>query len=49
LIRIQTKDCVSNNDAVPATKVREVISTLEEDGWRLIATSGSHRHYKAAD
>jgi predicted RNA binding protein YcfA (HicA-like mRNA interferase family) len=27
-------------------KVREVIGMLEEDGWRLIATRGSHRQYK---
>lgn len=27
-------------------KVRDVITTLEEDGWRLVATRGSHRQYK---
>jgi predicted RNA binding protein YcfA (HicA-like mRNA interferase family) len=29
-----------------AVKVREVIRLIEEDGWFLVATSGSHRQYK---
>ena len=29
-------------------KVREVIELLEEDGWYLVATKGSHRQYKHA-
>jgi len=27
-------------------KVREVIKMLEEDGWHLVASRGSHRQYK---
>jgi len=27
-------------------KVREVIKRLEDDGWYLVATRGSHRQYK---
>lgn len=27
-------------------KVREVIKLLEEDGWYLVATRGSHHQYK---
>jgi len=27
-------------------KVREVIKVLRQDGWRLVATRGSHRQYK---
>jgi predicted RNA binding protein YcfA (HicA-like mRNA interferase family) len=27
-------------------KVRDVIRILEDDGWRLVATRGSHRQYK---
>lgn len=27
-------------------KVREVLKMLEEDGWRLAATRGSHRQFK---
>jgi predicted RNA binding protein YcfA (HicA-like mRNA interferase family) len=27
-------------------KVREVIRVLEEDGWLLVATRGSHRQYR---
>jgi predicted RNA binding protein YcfA (HicA-like mRNA interferase family) len=27
-------------------KVREVLKLIEEDGWLLIATQGSHRQYK---
>jgi len=26
-------------------KVRDVIRMLEDDGWRLVATRGSHRQY----
>ncbi|HME00052.1 MAG TPA: type II toxin-antitoxin system HicA family toxin [Terriglobia bacterium] len=26
-------------------KVRDVIKLLEHDGWRLVRTTGSHRHY----
>jgi hypothetical protein len=29
-----------------AMKVRELIKLIEEDGWFLIATRGSHRQYK---
>jgi len=29
-------------------KVREVIKLLEQDGWRLVVTRGSHRQYKHA-
>ncbi len=27
-------------------KVREVIRMLEQDGWRLVRQSGSHRQYQ---
>ena len=27
-------------------KVRELIRLLEEDGWRLVRTRGSHRQFK---
>ncbi|PYU87619.1 MAG: addiction module toxin, HicA family [Acidobacteria bacterium] len=27
-------------------KVREVIKLLEQDGWYLVRTKGSHRQYK---
>jgi predicted RNA binding protein YcfA (HicA-like mRNA interferase family) len=29
-----------------AMKVRAVIQILEDDGWRVVATRGSHRQYK---
>jgi predicted RNA binding protein YcfA (HicA-like mRNA interferase family) len=30
----------------PRLTVREVIRLLEADGWRQVATRGSHRQYK---
>jgi predicted RNA binding protein YcfA (HicA-like mRNA interferase family) len=27
-------------------KVRDVITTLEADGWRLVRTKGSHRQFR---
>jgi predicted RNA binding protein YcfA (HicA-like mRNA interferase family) len=27
-------------------KVREILRLLEEDGWRLVATRGSHRQFE---
>ena len=27
-------------------KVRDVIRVIEDDGWYLVATKGSHRQYK---
>ena len=27
-------------------KVREVIRMLQDDGWRLVVTKGSHRQFK---
>jgi predicted RNA binding protein YcfA (HicA-like mRNA interferase family) len=27
-------------------KVREAIRLIEDDGWQLVATRGSHRQYK---
>lgn len=29
-----------------AVKVREVLKALEQDGWYLVVTKGSHRQYK---
>jgi predicted RNA binding protein YcfA (HicA-like mRNA interferase family) len=29
-------------------KVRDVIKLLESDGWHLVNTKGSHRHFKHA-
>jgi predicted RNA binding protein YcfA (HicA-like mRNA interferase family) len=29
-----------------ATKVRDMIKLVEADGWRLVRTRGSHRHYR---
>jgi predicted RNA binding protein YcfA (HicA-like mRNA interferase family) len=29
-------------------KVREAITLIEDDGWFLVATRGSHRQYKQA-
>lgn len=29
-------------------KVRDVIRLIEDDGWRLVRTRGSHRHFKHA-
>jgi predicted RNA binding protein YcfA (HicA-like mRNA interferase family) len=30
-------------------KVRDAIALIERDGWRLVATRGSHRQYKHAN
>jgi predicted RNA binding protein YcfA (HicA-like mRNA interferase family) len=30
----------------PAMKVHEAIRLIEQDGWYLVATRGSHRQYK---
>lgn len=30
----------------PALKVREIIRVLEEDGWELVRTRGSHRQFR---
>ena len=27
-------------------KVREIVKMIEDDGWYLVATRGSHRQYK---
>lgn len=27
-------------------KIRDVIKSIEDDGWYLVATRGSHRQYK---
>ncbi len=27
-------------------KVRDVIKLIEEDGWQMVRTRGSHQHYK---
>ena len=29
-------------------KIREIIRILENDGWQLVRTRGSHRQYKHA-
>jgi predicted RNA binding protein YcfA (HicA-like mRNA interferase family) len=29
-------------------KVREILELLDEDGWELVATRGSHRQFKHA-
>lgn len=30
-------------------KVRDAIKLIEADGWYLVSTKGSHRHYKHPD
>ena len=30
----------------PRIRVREAIKLIERDGWRLVATRGSHRQFK---
>ncbi|MCW5873266.1 MAG: type II toxin-antitoxin system HicA family toxin [Anaerolineales bacterium] len=30
-------------------KVRDIIRLIEENGWYLVATKGSHRQYKHAE
>jgi predicted RNA binding protein YcfA (HicA-like mRNA interferase family) len=30
-------------------KVRDIIRLIEDDGWYLVATRGSHRQYKHPD
>lgn len=27
-------------------KIRDVVKMVEQDGWKLVATKGSHRQYK---
>lgn len=27
-------------------KVREIVKAIEDDGWRLVRTKGSHRQFK---
>lgn len=29
-------------------KVRDFLKLLEQDGWKLVRTTGSHRHYRHA-
>lgn len=33
-------------DWVEKVKFRDVIGMIEQDGWRLVRTTGSHRQYK---
>lgn len=30
-------------------KIKDIIKLIEDDGWYLVATRGSHRQYKHAD
>jgi len=34
------------NQGWKAMKVRDIIRLLEDDGWYLVATKGSHKQYK---
>jgi predicted RNA binding protein YcfA (HicA-like mRNA interferase family) len=38
-----------NDVRVRAMKVRNVVKLIEDDGWRLARTRGSHRQYKHPD
>jgi predicted RNA binding protein YcfA (HicA-like mRNA interferase family) len=31
---------------VPTAKIRDILKMLEEDGWYIVATRGSHRQFK---
>jgi predicted RNA binding protein YcfA (HicA-like mRNA interferase family) len=33
-------------DRVEKVKFRDVIGMIEQDGWRVVRTTGSHRQYK---
>ena len=37
---------VNGRGSATVVKVREIIRRLEDDGWVLVATRGSHRQYK---
>ncbi len=32
-----------------ARKVRDLIKLVERDGWKLVRTTGSHRHFRHPD
>jgi predicted RNA binding protein YcfA (HicA-like mRNA interferase family) len=34
---------------MPVVKVRDILKMLEDNGWRLARTRGSHRQYKHPD
>lgn len=48
LARIRSPRTLHGNETDPGgrVKVGELIRLLEEDGWRLARTRGSHRQYK---
>jgi predicted RNA binding protein YcfA (HicA-like mRNA interferase family) len=41
-----TRRLTSGKAAGPDVKVRNAIKLIEDDGWSLVATRGSHRQYK---
>jgi predicted RNA binding protein YcfA (HicA-like mRNA interferase family) len=41
-----TAKCDLSADDWKTVKVRDVIATLESDGWRLVRTRGSHRQFR---
>ena len=43
---VQTVDASESADYCSVMKVRDVLKLLNEDGWHLVATEGSHRQYK---
>ncbi len=44
-MRVETNDSVYNE----AVKVRDVIKQLQDDGWVLQETKGSHRQFEHPD
>jgi predicted RNA binding protein YcfA (HicA-like mRNA interferase family) len=43
-----TRESVADIRSVLSMKVRELIRLLQNDGWYLVQTRGSHRQYKHA-
>jgi predicted RNA binding protein YcfA (HicA-like mRNA interferase family) len=32
-------------EVTPSMKIRDMIKMVESDGWKIVRTKGSHRHY----
>jgi predicted RNA binding protein YcfA (HicA-like mRNA interferase family) len=41
-------DGSSNTMGRPVVKIRDVVKTLEDDGWSVVRQRGSHRQFKHA-
>lgn len=48
ILSIEVENRLGYDEGMATAKVKEIIHLIEQDGWFIVTTRGSHRQYKHA-